>query len=186
MTQMEHVEGGIALSCESAPFGNGKQFGKALHADKKMILPDAYGLLCGVCAMDVQWSVLNASLFSGNKHFDFFGCFVVEFMQERFEAVESKPGIDLTIGMQKLFFRAILVGNRANCVGVEDVEDSNICIAAVGHGGEAVGLIGEEVAIDLVDGHENKMWSLTISGTQTGSVLRLGTLSWVDWTPWQF
>ncbi len=51
----------------------------------------------------------------------------------------------------------ILDGNRAHCVVVVDVEDNNICIAAVGYDGEAAGLIGEEVAIDLVDGHENKM-----------------------------
>jgi hypothetical protein len=35
----EHVEGGIALSCESAPVGNGKRVEKAHHASKKMILP---------------------------------------------------------------------------------------------------------------------------------------------------
>jgi hypothetical protein len=40
---MEHVEGGIALSCEAAPVGNWKQFGKACHAGKKMIFPFMYG-----------------------------------------------------------------------------------------------------------------------------------------------
>jgi hypothetical protein len=38
-----------------------------------MILPCAYGLFGGVCAMDVRWSVLNASLFSGDNHFDVLG-----------------------------------------------------------------------------------------------------------------
>ncbi len=33
-----------------------------------------------VCAMDVQGSVLDASLFRGNKCFDILGCFVVEFV----------------------------------------------------------------------------------------------------------
>jgi hypothetical protein len=56
---MEHVEGGIELSCELAPVGNGKQFWKAHHAGKKMIFPGAYGLFGGVCAMDVCWSVLD-------------------------------------------------------------------------------------------------------------------------------
>jgi hypothetical protein len=61
--------------------------------------------------MDVQWSVLDACLFGGDKRFDIFGCFVVEFMQERFEAKESKPGVDLAICREKLFFQAILDGN---------------------------------------------------------------------------
>ncbi len=33
----EHVKSGIALSCDLAPVGNRKQFGKALHAGNKMI-----------------------------------------------------------------------------------------------------------------------------------------------------
>jgi hypothetical protein len=107
--------------------------------------------------MDVGWSVLDASLFCGNKHFNVFGCFVVKLMQERFEAVESEPCTDLAICKEKLFFWAFLDGNRANCNRIEDLEDNNICLAAVGCDGKAVDLIGEEVAIDLLDGHENKM-----------------------------
>ena len=59
-----------------APVDNGKQFGKARHASKKMVLPCAYSLFGRVCAMDVRWSVLDVSLFRGNKHFNVFGCFV--------------------------------------------------------------------------------------------------------------
>ncbi len=77
---MLHVEGGIAMSCEAAPVGNGKQFGKARHVGEKMILPCAYGPFSRVCALDVRWSVLDASLFHGNKHFNIFGCYVVEFV----------------------------------------------------------------------------------------------------------
>jgi hypothetical protein len=58
--------------------------------------------------------------------------------------------------MQKLFFGVILDGNGANCVVVKYVEDNNICMAAVGHDGKAACLIGEEVAIYVIDGHENK------------------------------
>ena len=78
-------------------------------------------------------------------------------MQERFEAAESEPGVDLMICTKKLFFRAIPDGNGANCVGGEYVEDNNICVATVGHDGEAACLIGEEVAIDFIDGHEHEM-----------------------------
>ncbi len=103
MTRAEHVEGGIALRCELAPFSNGKRFGKAYHPSKKMIFPGMYGLFGGVCVMDVRWSVLDVCLFGGNKHFNVSGCFVVKFMQERFEATESEPGIDLAIRTEKLF-----------------------------------------------------------------------------------
>jgi hypothetical protein len=61
--------------------GDGKQFGKARHSVKEMILPCASGLFGRICAMDVQWSVLNASLFHGNKCFDIFGYFIVKFVQ---------------------------------------------------------------------------------------------------------
>jgi hypothetical protein len=67
-----------------------------------MIFPGAYGLFGRVCAMDVRWSVLDACLFGGNKRVDVLGCLIVKFMQERFEAVESEPGVDLAICMEKL------------------------------------------------------------------------------------
>jgi hypothetical protein len=59
--------------------------------------------------------------------------------------------------MKKFFFGAILDGNGSNCVGIKDVEDNNICVAAVECNGEAACLIGEEIAIDFVDGHKNKV-----------------------------
>jgi hypothetical protein len=59
--------------------------------------------------------------------------------------------------MQKLFFGAILDGNRANQIGIKYVEDNNICMAVVGRDGEEACLIGAEVANDFIDGHKNKM-----------------------------
>jgi hypothetical protein len=35
-------------------------------------------------------------------------------------------------------------------------------MAAVGHDGEAAGLISEDVAIDLIDGHDNKMCACVV------------------------
>jgi hypothetical protein len=61
----------------------------------------------------------------------------------------------------------------------------------VGCDGEVVGLIGEEVAIDLVDGHEDKKcmscgvlerhlpW-----GHQRGLALVLAQLDWEEWVGW--
>ncbi len=51
MTQTKHVEGGIKLSCKLAPAGNGKLFGKARHAGKKMIFPGVYNMFTGF----MQW-----------------------------------------------------------------------------------------------------------------------------------
>jgi hypothetical protein len=43
-------------------------------------------------------------LFGGNKRFNVFGSFVVEFVEVRFEATKSEPGVDLAIGAEKFFF----------------------------------------------------------------------------------
>jgi hypothetical protein len=42
-------------------------------------------------------------LFGGNKSSDIFGSFDVEFMEERFEAATSEPGVVFAIGAEKLF-----------------------------------------------------------------------------------
>ncbi len=88
-TWTDHVEGGIALGCKPAPVCYGKIFGIACHASKEMIFPGVYGLFGGVCAMDVQRSVLDACLFGGNKKCNIFGSYVVKFMEEKFETVKS-------------------------------------------------------------------------------------------------
>jgi hypothetical protein len=56
--------------------------------------------------------------------------------------------------MKKFFFGAILDGNGSNRIDVEVVEDNNICVAAVGCDRETACLIGEEVAVDFLDGHD--------------------------------
>jgi hypothetical protein len=53
-----------------APVGIGEGFWEACHAGEKMILPCVYGLFGRVFAMDVWGSVLDASVFHGNKRFD--------------------------------------------------------------------------------------------------------------------
>ncbi len=53
----------------------------------------------------------------------------------------------------------ILDGNGSNCVCIKDVKDNNICVAMVVCDREAACLIGEEVAIDFIDCHENKVYA---------------------------
>ncbi len=81
--------------------------------------------------MDVWGSVLDASMLRGNKHFDILGCFVVEFVYKRFETTYCEPLIDLAVCTKKFFFGPILDGNGLICIGVEDVECYNICMATV-------------------------------------------------------
>jgi hypothetical protein len=72
-------------------------------------------------------------------------------------------------------------------------------MAVVGCDGKVACLIGEEVTIDFIGGHNNKMCvcvvgflrdillgSSKMSGTQNGLVHGFGRLGWVDQTPWQF
>ncbi len=42
------------------------------------------------------------------------------------------------------------------------MEDNNICVAAVGYDRETTCLIGEEVAIDFIDGHENEVSAVVV------------------------
>ena len=67
MTWSQHVEVGIALGCKATPVSDGKRLGEACHAGNEMVLPCAYGPFGKICAIDVWWSVLDASLFCGNN-----------------------------------------------------------------------------------------------------------------------
>jgi hypothetical protein len=157
MTWTEHVEVGTALWCDPAPVCYGKRFGKARHASKEMIVLGADDPFGRVCALDVQWSVLDVCLLGGNKGFNVFGSFVVEFLEERFEAAKSEPGVDVATVTEKFFFGTIFDGNRINVIGVLDVNDNNVCMVVVGCDRKAASLVCEEIAIDFVDGHENEM-----------------------------
>jgi hypothetical protein len=63
---------------------------------------------------------------------------------------------------KEAIFRAIFDENGANHIGVKYVEDKNICVAAVRRDGKVASLIGEEIAIDFVDGHENEMCACVV------------------------
>jgi hypothetical protein len=54
--------------------------------------------------MDVWGSVLDASLLHDNKRFAIFGCFVVEFVKERFETTVCEPLIDLAVCTKQFIF----------------------------------------------------------------------------------
>jgi hypothetical protein len=47
---------------------------------------------------------MDASLLHCNKCFDIFGCFVVKFVWERFEAAVCEPLVDLAVCMKEFFF----------------------------------------------------------------------------------
>ncbi len=81
--------------------------------------------------MDVRGSVLDASLLRGNKCFIILGCFIVKFVEERFETALCEPLVDLAVCMKKFFFGQILDGIGSNCVGAEDVEYCNIYVTAI-------------------------------------------------------
>jgi hypothetical protein len=71
--------------------------------------------------------------------------------------VSCDPLVDLALCTKKFFFGVILNGNGSNRVGVEDVEDNNIPVVTLRCDREMACLIGEEVAIVFVDGHEDKV-----------------------------
>jgi hypothetical protein len=83
-------------------------------------------------------------------------------VSERFETALCEPVVDLAICAKKFFFGVILDGDGLKCVGIEDVEDNNICVAAIGCDREAACLIGEEAAIDFADGYENEVSAVVV------------------------
>ncbi len=54
--------------------------------------------------MDIWGSVLDARLLHGNRRFDIFGCFIVEFVYERSEPAVCEPLVDLAVCTKKFFF----------------------------------------------------------------------------------
>jgi hypothetical protein len=60
--------------------------------------------------------------------------------------------------MKEFFFGAVFDGNGRNEVGITDVEDDEVCVAAVGRDWEAAHLIGEYLPCDLVDDHEDEVY----------------------------
>ena len=55
------------------------------------------------------------------------------------------------VGVQEFFLRPAFDGDRANVVGVIDVEDNNVRVAPVGDDGEAACLVAGDDAIDGMD-----------------------------------
>ncbi len=59
------------------------------------------------------------------------------------------------VGAQEFFLQPAFDGDRANVVGIVDVEDNDVCIASVGGDGEAACLVAGDDAIDGMDLHED-------------------------------
>jgi len=105
--------------------------------------------------MHVRWSVLEVRLLPLDEFFDLVRCLVVHFVQEGFEAPRIKPLVDFVVGMQEFFLRPAFDGDRANVVGITDVEDNDVCVTPVGGDGEAACLVAGDDAVDGMDLHEN-------------------------------
>ncbi len=92
-----------------------------------------------------------------NEVFDIFGGFVVHFVELQFESLTRQILVRDLVGLEEFFFGAVFDGNGHDEVGIIDVEDDKVCLAAVGRDWEAARLIGEYLPCDLVDDHEDEV-----------------------------
>ena len=154
-TRAEHVEGGIALLGESAPVCNREGLWEAGNARNEVVFPGAYCPFGRISLMHVWWGVLEAHLLSLDEFFNVVRCFVVHFVQEGFETSHREPLVDFIVSAQEFFLRSALDGDRANVVGVVDVEHNNVCIAPVGGEGEPACLVAGDDTVDGMYFHED-------------------------------
>jgi hypothetical protein len=78
-------------------------------------------------------------------------------MHLRFKAAPCEVLVCELIGTQELLFGPILVGDGRDEVGIVDVEYDKVSMASSGRDGEASGLIGVDLARDLVGGHVDQV-----------------------------
>ena len=154
-TRAEHVEGGIALFCEAAPVRNWEGLWEAGNAHEEVIFPGAYRPFRRISAMLVRWSVLEARLLPLDEFFNLVRCLIVHFVQEGFEAPHRQTLAGFLVGAREFFLRSALNGDRANVVGVVDVEYNDVCVTSVGGDGEPACLVAGDDAVDGMDLHEN-------------------------------
>ena len=114
--------------------------------------------------MDVRWCVLESRVLGGDEVFDVVGSFVVHFVETWFEPSAGKIFVSDLVGAEEFLFGSILDGNGGNEVGVVDVEDNKVCIAAIGGDWEAAGLIGEYHAADVMDVHVDEVGGFDVDG----------------------
>ncbi len=86
--------------------------------------------------------MLEVGVLGGNEGFDIVQCLVIHFVEARFEAPGGEIIVSDLVGVKEFFFRPIFDGNGSDEVGIVDIEDDQVSVAAVRRDGETSSLIG--------------------------------------------
>ena len=81
--------------------------------------------------MHVGRGVLERGTLGGDEGFDIVRRLVIHFVKARFETPGGEIIVGHLVGAKEFFLRPIFYGNGSNEVGIVDVEDDQIRIAAV-------------------------------------------------------
>jgi hypothetical protein len=109
----------------------GKDLESPTIPERKCFFPHSYGLFCWVGTMHVWWCVLEVSVLRADKCFHLVERFIVQFVEFGFDPSQYKPFICFTARTEEFFLRGVFDWDRLDIVGVEYVEDNNICVAPI-------------------------------------------------------
>ena len=177
-TWAKHVDGVVTLVREPTPICDGKGGGQAGESRGEVVLPCSYGAFGGISAVHIGRGVLKVGVLGGNEGFNVMRRLVIHFVEARFEAPGGEIIVSDLVGAKEFFFRPILDGNGSDEVGIVDIEDDQVSVAAVGRDGETSSLIGEYPTGGVGECHEDEMGVVYCAGRRNTFIL--GVIVGVD------
>ena len=130
-TWAEHVDGVVTLVRQPTPICDGKGGGQAGKSRGEVIIPRAYCAFGGIGAMHIGRGVLEVGVLGGDNGFDVVRRLVIHFVEARFEAPGGEIIVSDLVGAKEFFLGPIFDGNGSNEVGIVDIEDDQVRVAAV-------------------------------------------------------
>ena len=128
--------------------------------------------------MHIGRGVLEVGVLGGDNGFDVVRRLVIHFVEARFEAPGGEIIVSDLVGAKEFFLGPIFDGNGSNEVGIVDIEDDQVRVAAVRRDGESSSLIGENPPGGVGECHEDEMGVLDCAGRRKTFIL--GVIVGVD------
>ncbi len=102
-----------------------------------MIFPHPDSAFSWVGVMYIRGCVLDLDLLHHNEGIDVAGFLVVQLVEKGTVATGGEPCVHLRVGSLEFFFGSGFDGDGLDVVGVVHIEECGVCVAMVGHDGEA-------------------------------------------------
>ena len=140
-TRAHNIDAEINLWYQPAPVCNWECFGEACKCRLRACLVRLDSSFRRICAVDVGWCILILSPLRCDECLDFFGGFVVQFVQLWLETSCFAIFIHLLVRPKQFLFSSALDGDGFDGVGIINVENTQITHTPSGYSGEASCLI---------------------------------------------